>query len=171
MEGWPTAEPRRTHTVSLTKGSISGLGSGEAAQERGCFCGPSAADFRAEGALEALPLIEAVPARAVPSLRTRETMVVSMANCVPFHNGKPSATTSNLRPSSWLNAWRSMSRLSTHTTPQNPCCPACCTVVAKKRRRDGHTGKNEAKGQWDGGGTECEKVEVLNGTPFWKGLP
>ena len=40
-----TAEPRRTNTASQGKGSITGFGSDEAAQERGRLFGPSATDF------------------------------------------------------------------------------------------------------------------------------
>ena len=85
--------------------------------------GPSG-QFRVSSGLlrssKAFPLMVAVPARAVPSLRTGETMVVSMASCAPFHSGKPSTTTSNLRPSSWLNSWRSMSPTRTFTRTRPP---------------------------------------------------
>ena len=43
-----------------------------------------------------------------------------MASWAPFHSGKPSTATSNLRPSSWLNSWRSMSRTRTFTRTRPP---------------------------------------------------
>ena len=47
--------------------------------------------------------------RVVPSRRTGDTIVVSMASCAPCHSVRPSATTSSLHPSNLLCCARSRS--------------------------------------------------------------
>ena len=111
----PTAEPRRTNTCSLGNGSITGFGRSEAAKERGLFglyrflCTASGPFF----ALWTVPSLqmEAVPERAVPLLRTgRPCHRLPLPICVHRATRPPA------------------SRAATFS---KPCCPACCTAVAK----------------------------------------
>ena len=151
------------------EGRASDLVRGKASQKLSCLAGEPAADFSCQDdqacppmvtcelriaslfpnscRSNAAPLTVAHRGRAVPFRERGLTKVVSMANCAPPKSESPSTTTSSLRESRLLMAWRSKSRTNTfvRTRPpasrqiraeENPFCPGpgC--------RGDGRTGMN-----------------------------
>ena len=136
-------------------GSITGVGSGEAAKERGRLSGPSATDFCAQqagpllhsGTVPSLQM-EAVPERAVPLLRIgRRWLCHGKLRAVPWFQSIDHC----FQPASIELVDVSHKHVQSNTSSGLTCCATPKSPLlhgsGQGRRGDGHTGRSGRQSQ------------------------